>query len=455
MDLTPDIYPPFRDLIPPLTPEELGSLRASLEDEGCREPLITWHGVLLDGHHRLAICQELGIPFDVREVKGIDDEQEAERWIIRHQLGRRNLRPEAATVLMGRLYEVRKKESGEHNGNQHTVGTGQNLPSSTAAQIAAETGVSEKTVKNAAALVRATDALGITNDFMAGKVKKSRQAIIDEAAKLSPRREPTVIRSVSLEQGTAAGKKERAEMILPGDSPNSTFNYQVGDSIEWARWSWNPVTGCNHGCEYCYARDIANHYPNAFPHGFAPAFYPDRLVAPEQTKPKAPKPDWTDVDIIGHRNVFVCSMADLFGKWVPTEWIEAVLARAWANPQWNFLFLSKFPIRMADFEFPKNSWVGTSVDKQGAVKRAETAFAKIKAPVKWLSCEPMLERLTFGSLEMFDWVVIGGSSRSSQTPEFKPPFDWIAHLVDQARTAKAKVYFKTNLLGDRIQEYPS
>jgi protein gp37 len=243
------------------------------------------------------------------------------------------------------------------------------------------------------------------------------------------------------------------------------FNYQAdNDNIEWARWSWNPVTGCRHGCKYCYARDIAARF---YPQGFKPSIFPSRLNAPKNTKQKQPKESWTDVDHMGHRNVFVCSMADLFGKWVPNAWIEAVLQQCWDNPQWNYLFLSKFPVKMADFEFPDNAWVGTSVDTQGAVSRAEKAFTKIKAKTTWLSCEPMLEHLQFGSLEMFDWVVIGGSSatighdgddkidKAPATPEFRPPFDWIVSLYDQARKANARVYFKTNLLGERVREYPS
>lgn len=235
---------------------------------------------------------------------------------------------------------------------------------------------------------------------------------------------------------------------------SSQFNYQEDNvNIEWARWSWNPVTGCDHGCKYCYARDIAERF---YPQKFAPSIIPERLSAPYVTKPKAIADNWSPVDVLGHKNVFTCSMADLFGKWVPNAWIEAVLQTVSDNPQWNFLFLSKFPQKMREFEFPDNAWVGTSVDKQGAVARAESAFTGIKAKVKWLSCEPMLERLTFKSLGMFDWVVIGGASKSTQSDAFNPPFEWVSHLVNQCEASNAKVYMKTNLFGDntRIRQYP-
>jgi len=230
---------------------------------------------------------------------------------------------------------------------------------------------------------------------------------------------------------------------------------KVNDNIEWAAWSWNPVTGCLHDCDYCYARDIANRF---FPEGFQPSYHPERLSAPENTN--APTGQRWAGDI-GYKNIFTCSMADLFGKWVPADWIESVIKVSVNNPQWTFLYLTKFPIRMAEFTYPDNVWLGASVDKQHTVKRAEAAFAKIKASgfsgVSWLSCEPMLERLTFTSLDMFDWVVMGGSSKSTQTPEYFPPFEHITHLHNQAMASNCKVYQKTNLFGEgnRIREYPS
>ena len=223
------------------------------------------------------------------------------------------------------------------------------------------------------------------------------------------------------------------------------FNTQETDNIEWARFSWNPVTGCYHDCIYCYARDYAN---RIYEQKFDATFIPDRLSIPRfQTPPP-------DADhLIGYRNVFTCSMADLFGKWVPQNWIDAVLDTVRESPQWNFLFLTKFPIRLAEQTWPDNAWVGCTVDSQPRVASAERAFSKVKAGIKWLSCEPLLTPLKFTSLAMFDWVVIGGQSRSSQAPEFQPQWEWVASLEDQARAAGCKVYYKTNLLV-RPKEYP-
>jgi protein gp37 len=244
-------------------------------------------------------------------------------------------------------------------------------------------------------------------------------------------------------QALGPAERTRCLLELPRDYHGS-FN-ETNENIEWAKWSWNPVTGCEHNCVYCYARDLAmRHYAQ----GFVPTFLPGRLAAPRNAK--LPK---RATDAVGWRNVFVCSMADLFGKWVPQEWIDAVFREVVAAVDWNFLFLTKFPQKLAEQEWPKNAWVGTSVDRQYRVEIAEKAFRGVKAGVKWLSCEPLLEPLRFSSLEMFDWVVIGSQSASTGAPEFQPPWDWVESLFWQARQAGCKVFIKPNLK-TQCREYP-
>ena len=239
----------------------------------------------------------------------------------------------------------------------------------------------------------------------------------------------------------------------------SHLNKQDNADIEWADWSWNPVTGCLHGCPYCYARDIAfSIYPPEV--GFGATIWPDRLTAPANQKPP-------QSEAVAAKNIFTCSMADLFGRWVPDEWIKKVLAVAADNAQWNFLFLTKFPKRMAEFDIPANAWMGTTVDLQARVANAERAFENVKAPIRWLSIEPMIEPmiepLRFSNLGLFDWVVIGGSSPSKSidgtpaTPAWNPPIEWLVDLHRQAREAGCKIYYKTNSgLSDmtRIREFP-
>jgi protein gp37/ParB-like chromosome segregation protein Spo0J len=256
-----------------------------------------------------------------------------------------------------------------------------------------------------------------------------------------------VIASVRLEEWKKLKQAARKELLnWRPRLYQKHFNRQDSDSIEWAQWSWNPVTGCLHNCPYCYARDIAERF---YPEKFEPVLHMDRLVAPSATS--VPPIAAQDISM---KNVFTCSMADLFGQWVPREWIEAVLEVVAENPQWNFLFLTKFPIRMAEFEYPPNAWLGTSVDLQARVKNAERAMAKVRASVKWLSLEPLIEPLVFEDLSAFQWVVIGGASPSNQTPEWKPPRRWVWDLTMRAMDAGCLVYHKTNLPNDRLKMFP-
>lgn len=233
--------------------------------------------------------------------------------------------------------------------------------------------------------------------------------------------------------------KQVVQQIKSKPEYKSTFN-ETNDNIEWARYSWNPVTGCKHGCPYCYARDIGNRFQG----GFEPKFHENRLNASENT----------ELPSDGLPNVFVCSMADLFGDWVPQEWINKVINKVESNPQWNFIFLTKNPKRLVGIDWPDNAWVGTTIDIQSRVSIAETAMKQVNAKVRFYSCEPLMEQVTFDDLTMINWIIIGGRSQSAGMPAGQPEWDWVESLIWQARKNNVKIYFKPNLTV-RPREYPT
>ncbi len=84
------IDPEFKALIPPLLQEERSGLESMIVAEGCRDALITWNGVLIDGHNRYEICHNHGIPFRTEE-KEFGSRDDVKIWIIQNQFSRRNL----------------------------------------------------------------------------------------------------------------------------------------------------------------------------------------------------------------------------------------------------------------------------------------------------------------------------------------------------------------------------
>ena len=101
----------FKSYLIPLKQEEYELLEKSLKEEGCREPIITWNGTIVDGHNRYEICRKHGIPFEVQE-KQFANREEAIEWIIRNQLSRRNLTADEFKLLIGQLYHRLKKRQG-------------------------------------------------------------------------------------------------------------------------------------------------------------------------------------------------------------------------------------------------------------------------------------------------------------------------------------------------------
>lgn len=443
----------------------------SVREHGVLTPLtVTANGVVVSGHRRLVAAQEAGLtdvpvaPFGSEDELDIIEaliESNRQRSKTNEQIGRE------ADELHGVI--AARQARGGRGKTVRDIAHGLVSDRRTDAQVAKKVGVGQKKAEEARQVVKVVDRLS-----QSGKTKQEAESLRRTLNDKSVHRAYTEARKnghiappakIEKEQPQAATASSVALVLrthtgdevaysLPKSKP--TFNETQGDGISWARWSWNPVTGCLHGCVYCYAREIATNerYANAFPVGFTPLFHHERLSAPANTvlptEHRAEAQPCDPDNGCPYERVFVCSMADLYGRWVPQDWIDAVHESMLASPQWQYILLTKFPSRYIGLALPPGAWVGTSVDEQKRVRIAEEAFRKVDGvAVKWLSLEPLREPLEFNDLSMFDWVVIGAQTQTQQPdglePAFAPPAEWVVRITAQAMEAGCKVHWKPNL----------
>lgn len=114
--------PEFERFVPPLSDKEMELLEESILREGCRDAIVTWNGVILDGHNRYAICVKHDLPFQVRNLQ-MDSRDEAIAWICTAQMARRNITEETRRYLIGKRYEAEKRIGARNASgrNQHSV----------------------------------------------------------------------------------------------------------------------------------------------------------------------------------------------------------------------------------------------------------------------------------------------------------------------------------------------
>jgi len=452
-----DLYPMFNE-------ERFAALVADIRDNGLREPILTDHTglIIVDGRNRLAACKEAGIyPSWKRLPKNADLVQA----IVRANDLRRDMTAGQRAMLAANILEHYEIEAAQRQAVGRPAGTKElradppevkEEPLRARDHAAAVAGASGRSVGTAKRIKQNAPDLAeqVTNGDLAldAAEKQVKQRLADKPAPEPKPDTPAKGTPVTL---TTLYKADGTTLQHQA-SKKPVFNKSKGDGISWADWSWNPVTGCDHGCDYCYARAIAtsDRTKQSFPTGFEPVYRPERLTAPTNT----PTPKQTTQ---ASRSVFVCSMADLFGKWVPDHWIEEVFEACNNNPQWRYIFLTKFPSRYKGLTFPHHSCVGASVDTQRRADIIAHSMQHVTAEVRWLSIEPLLEPIVFadGVLDDFDWVVIGAQTTANGIPAFSPHFEWVASIVAQARKAGCKVHLKPNLLttpGMQLpDEYPA
>jgi protein gp37 len=235
---------------------------------------------------------------------------------------------------------------------------------------------------------------------------------------------------------------------------NKQQNGKGGRGIEWTDFTWNAVRGCQHGCRWempdgtvaeCYAETIAERVAqNAYPHGFEHHYWSPHVLD-EPLKLKTPA------------RIFLDSMSDLMGHWVPAEQVEQVLDICRKAHWHTFQVLTKNAPRLLEFDFPPNVWVGVSAPptimfgkqlslKQQArmLERMLTVLRKVNVPVRWMSIEP----LSFDIAPLLvdshlQWAVIGAATNGART--YQPRPEWVENVLNVLDEQGTKVFFKGNL----------
>jgi ParB-like chromosome segregation protein Spo0J len=185
----------FKALIPSLATEEIEQLETNILKEGVRDPLVIWPVgetfVVVDGHNRFSICQKHGLEFPFKEV-GFKDEEEVRDWMIKNQLGRRNLSPEQQSYLRGLRYLNEKSQ-----GKRSDLTSGQNVQKlegeSTAERLAKEYNVSSKTIIRDAQFAEGLELLSKDNadlkkEVLLGTSKITKQDVAGTTKKSSKKK---------------------------------------------------------------------------------------------------------------------------------------------------------------------------------------------------------------------------------------------------------------------------
>lgn len=231
--------------------------------------------------------------------------------------------------------------------------------------------------------------------------------------------------------------------------------------IEWTDETWDTVTGCtkiSRGCKNCY---MYREYPRRKVQGvrgYEPApdvvqLLPKRLEIPRR---------WRKL-----RRVFVNSMSDTFHERVPDHFIRWMFQSMRFAVQKGHVFqlLTKRPEGAAEWwgryesedlrneggepEWPAGIWMGTSVESQDYAEERLEHLARIPAPVRFVSAEPLLGQLNLRKWlgDVVKWVIVGGES----SPRARPMEEsWVLNLLEQYDNANVPAFLKQ--LGGRASK---
>lgn len=244
--------------------------------------------------------------------------------------------------------------------------------------------------------------------------------------------------------------------------------------IEYVDHTWNPITGCRHECNYCYAKKMTYRFagdvkhnlmatkdyltqdapdgsgkiyvlekpmcngtghPLVYPFGFEPTLHRYRMNVLDKLK-------------MGN-NIFVGAMADVFGPCIPDEWISEVLKTCVDNSMHNYLFLTKNPKRYTEYGVPagmQNIWYGTTITKEEEMNRFNSLPAGCKT---FVSMEPILEDLNPEHhnilFRQVDWVILGAETGNRKN-KISPKTEWVEKILCHCAKFKTPVFMKDSMI---------
>lgn len=244
--------------------------------------------------------------------------------------------------------------------------------------------------------------------------------------------------------------------------------------IEWCDHTWNPITGCRGSCHYCYARTMTKRFAGdvrlnlmakkdfrtqearggggdvyvldkpmlnetgkalVYPFGFEPTLHLYRMDALDKLKMGS--------------NIFVGAMSDVFGDWVPDDWIDKIMDACLGRPRHNYLFLTKNAGRYCEYDVPtghENMWYGASITRAVEMSRAELLPEGCRA---FVSMEPILEDLQpewhNNLFRKVDWIILGAET-GRRKEKVVPEFGWINKIVLSADKNGVPVFMKDSLI---------
>ncbi len=206
--------------------------------------------------------------------------------------------------------------------------------------------------------------------------------------------------------------------------------------IEWTDTTWNPITGCTKisaGCKNCYAETMTRRLKAMGQEKYKDGFNTIRVHQKCLNDPL----NWKKPC-----QVFVNSMSDLFHDDVPTTFIQEVFSIMNKCPQHIFQVLTKRAKRLEDIsqqlKWSPNIWMGVTVENKKVFNRIGH-LRNSGAHIKFLSMEPLLEKIPTINLKDIDWMIVGGESGPGARSIKE---DWVKDLRDQCLYNKVAFFFK-------------